>query len=283
MATISQQFSFDTVAASYDGQRAHPPAIATRIGATIAGLVGTGGQVLELGVGTGRIALPVAAAGSPVIGIDISREMLRVAQNRRLATDERRPAVREDVRASLVDGRSSVTLLQGAIARLPFRDGAFDAVLAVHVLHLVPDWRGALAEAMRVLRPGGLLIQGSDWRSPESVAGKLRSKLREAVIELRPGIRPPGAGAAVPQVLAKLGGSPAGDVVAAEWTSTSSPAEVLSDMASRNDAETWPLDDELLAGAMERLQAFAAATWPDLEAAQDVPRRFTLTLFRKAT
>jgi SAM-dependent methyltransferase len=42
--------------------------------------------------------------------------------------------------------------------RLPLADSSFGSVLAVHVLHLIPTWRDAIEEALRVLRPGGVLI-----------------------------------------------------------------------------------------------------------------------------
>jgi SAM-dependent methyltransferase len=51
-------------------------------------------------------------------------------------------------------------LLRADATRLPFRDACFDAVLAVHVLHLIPSWERALAEARRVLVAGGLLLSG---------------------------------------------------------------------------------------------------------------------------
>ena len=49
-------------------------------------------------------------------------------------------------------------VLRADATRLPFRDACVDAVLEVHVLHLVPDWERALAEARRVLAPGGVLL-----------------------------------------------------------------------------------------------------------------------------
>ena len=176
---------FDAIASNYDSVRGHPPEVAEQIGRAIAAVAGTNARVLELGVGTGLIALPVAAAGCRVAGIDISAEMLRMARAK--------------------EHGQALWLIQGAIEHLPFADGVFDATLAVHVLHLARDWRTALAEALRVLRPGGVFIQGRDWRDPQSCAGRLRSKLRETLIELLPGSRPPGAGAAVGQALAKLG------------------------------------------------------------------------------
>lgn len=264
---MSVDISFDKIAHAYDGQRAHPAEVSAKIGPAIAHLAGNEAKVLELGVGTGRIALPCARAGLHVVGIDISREMLHVAEGRYQA-----------LRDSLA---GSLTLIDGDIMALTFGDSTFDAVLAVHVLHLASDWRAALNEAWRVLRPGGVLIMGRDWRDPQSCGELLRGRLREAVMALVPGARPPGAGAAIPQALAKLGGITEPEVVAAEWTGQLSPAVVLAGMAQRADSETWALDDQTLEAAVSRVRAWAAANWDDLEAVQPIPQRFVLTVVRK--
>ncbi|MEN9933759.1 MAG: hypothetical protein RLZZ387_338 [Chloroflexota bacterium] len=266
--TTSTAISFDRIAASYDTVRAHRPDVAVQIGKSIAAAAGQGARVLELGVGTGRIALPAAHAGCHVTGVDISLEMLRVAQvgDHAGPGDHAEPPLR---------------LIRGDIAALPVADAAFDAVLAVHVLHLVPDWRVALAEAMRALRPGGVFIMGRDWRDPQSCAGRLRGKLREVVVQLRPDLKPPAAGAAVPQALARLGAVPEGEVVAAVWQSAESPAQVLAEMAARSDAETWVLDDDTLSEALARLRAWAEELYTDLTAPETVERRFVLSIARK--
>ncbi|MCS7001407.1 MAG: class I SAM-dependent methyltransferase [Dehalococcoidia bacterium] len=250
---------FDRVARHYDGVRAHPAPVSEQIGRAIAAIVGQRARVLELGVGTGRIALPVARADEDVIGVDIAREMLRVAR-----------------------GRGLDRLVRGDIVQLPFADHAFDAVLAVHVLHIPRDWREALVEAMRVLRPTGVFIMGRDWRSPESCAEQLRWKMREIAIELQPDLLPPGAGASIGRELGRLGGRPEPEFAAAEWVDSLSPAAALDAMAERNDPETWALDDELLGRILERLRLWAEATWGDLTVAQPVTRRFLLTVVRRA-
>ncbi len=252
---------FDAIAGAYDQVRGHPSEVAEQIGRAIATIAGDQALVLELGVGTGRIALPVAAAGCRVVGVDISAEMLRVARAK--------------------EGGGALWLLQGDIERLPFADGVFDATLAVHVLHLARDWRSVLAEAMRVLRPGGVFIQGRDWRDPQSCVGRLRSKLRETLIDLLPGARPPGAGAAVGQALAKLGATVEPEVVASVWVAPISPVQVLEEMASRSDAETWVLDDVTLSAALERLRAWAATVYDDLDRPEEVERRFVIQVARR--
>ncbi len=72
-----------------------------------------GGPVLELGVGTGRIAVPVAAAGFAVVGIDTSAGMLEVArETAALAGVERRPAPRRHARSA---GRGRVPARDRAV------------------------------------------------------------------------------------------------------------------------------------------------------------------------
>lgn len=256
------EIAFDKIADVYDAQRAHPPEAAIAIGRAIAAQAGNNAHVLEIGIGSGRIALPVAAAGAEVTGIDISSGMLATARERAKEAGLPLWLIRADAQA------------------LPFTHGVFDAVLAVHVLHLLPDWRAALAEMVRVVKPGGAIIQGVDWRDPASCVGLLRGQLRQAVMDLAPGSRPPGAGAAITQYLTKLG-APAGEPIeAARWQRTISPAEVIAGMAARTDAETWALDDELLAAAIERVQAWAKQQWPDLNEPQVVEHRFLLTVSR---
>ncbi len=257
--------SFNRIASAYDAQRAHPPQVAAEVGRAIVALLSQGATVLELGVGTGRIALPVAQAGAQVVGLDLAGEMLRIAQ-----------AKWPPAKHGATPG--DLALVQADMLRLPFATARFAAVLAVHVLHLAPDWRAALAEVARVLCPGGLFIQGNDWRDPESCVGLLRGQLRQVVLELLPGARPPGAGAAVAQALSRLGGYTAAPLTVARWSQLLSPAAVLEGMAARIDAETWALPDAVLIPAIEQVREWAHTQWPDLTVEQPVEHRFVLTI-----
>ena len=103
-----------------------------------------GGRLLELGCGTGRLLMPIARARTRVVGVDRSAEMLALANKRaRRIPKSRRP-----------------TLFRGDIRHLPFADQSFGAVLAsygmLQSLLSDRDLEAALAEAVRVLRPGGL-------------------------------------------------------------------------------------------------------------------------------
>jgi ubiquinone/menaquinone biosynthesis C-methylase UbiE len=263
---MTLDFSFDRVAHAYRQQRAHPPAVSHTIGRAIASIIGTNARALELGVGTGRIAWPVVDAGCHVVGIDISLPMLRELVH---APQEAHPA--------------RLRVLQADMHALPFATDTFDAVFAVHVLHLARDWRSVLTETARVLRPGGAFIRGRDWTDPHSVVGQVRQELRRQVIQRMPDSVPPAAGAEMEQTLVALGASQpeaAHEISVAEWTSQISPAEVIAAMAARDDAESWVLPDHLLEPIIAHLQAWAITTWPDPAAKQTVTQRFVLQLTR---
>jgi SAM-dependent methyltransferase len=134
-----ESVNFDRAAGYYDATRALPAETMARLTGLLAAELAGRAPCLEIGVGTGRFALPLNAAGIAMTGTDISAAMLRrLTQN--------------------AGGRSPVPLAQADATRLPFAAGAFGSVLAVHVLHLIPDWRVAVDEAVRVLRPGGALV-----------------------------------------------------------------------------------------------------------------------------
>ncbi len=68
--------SFDRAAEYYDRTRALPPELAARQTEMLAGALAGRSRVLEIGVGTGRIALPLWQSGVPVVGLDLSAPML---------------------------------------------------------------------------------------------------------------------------------------------------------------------------------------------------------------
>ncbi len=94
--------------------------------------------VLELGIGTGKNLR--YHAGRRVIGLDISPRMLARAARRQRAT------------------AAKASLVLGDAQKLPFASDSFDTVVATFLFCSVPDPVTALAEARRVLRPGGTLV-----------------------------------------------------------------------------------------------------------------------------
>lgn len=102
-----------------------------------------GDTVLDLACGTGLnfpYIIERIGSGGRVIGVDLTRAML----------------VRARRRAARRDGRN-VALLEGDAARLPLAGASTDAVLCSYAMAIIPDYRRAVAEAVRVLKPGGRL------------------------------------------------------------------------------------------------------------------------------
>lgn len=128
--------AFDRAVGCYDRTRQLSAESTARLTAVLAEALIGHGPVLEIGVGTGRIALPLADAGLEVVGIDLSRPML------------------EQLRAK----GGPVPVAEADGTALPFPDDSFGAVVAAHVLHLVPEWRDASLEVLRVLRPDGVFL-----------------------------------------------------------------------------------------------------------------------------
>lgn len=254
---MSQTFSFDErVSGRYKQQREHPPEVARQIGETIAAEVGADARVLEIGIGTGRIALPVLTAGCHVTGIDLSPQML----------------------VEVPDAASRLDLLRADMHHMPFVDASFNGVLAVHVMHWAKDWQHMLRECVRVLRPDGALIRGDDWIDPESVVGALRNELRAEVIRQRPNMMPPAALADYDGFLAGQGLSQQREVIAAEWVVHISPAERLQAVKDRIDAESWVLPPDLFDIVYQHLADYAAQRWPNLDEALPTTRRFILKI-----
>jgi ubiquinone/menaquinone biosynthesis C-methylase UbiE len=109
-------------------------------------------DVLDIGAGPGFLACEMAAVvgeGGSVQGVDPSASMLAIAVER-----ERAP------------GSAPVEFREGDALALPFDDDSFDAAVSTQVYEYVEDMPAALAEARRVVRPGGrLLVLDTDWDS----------------------------------------------------------------------------------------------------------------------
>lgn len=107
-----------------------------------------GARVLDLGCGTGRLALGMAAAGHTVTGVDPARASLEAARAK--------------------PGAERVTWIEGTSPVLP--DASFDvAVMTSHVAQFLVDddeWRRTLADLRRALVPGGRLV--FDSRDPRA-------------------------------------------------------------------------------------------------------------------
>jgi len=123
---------------------------------------GRGGlTALDIGCGTGFLSLELAARGHHVTGIDFAPQMLALAK-------EKATSVGATIRFEEADAEN-----------LPFTPASFDLVITRHVLWTLPHPEAAIAEWIRVLRPGGRLavIDGHSLVAPgeEQAASARRS------------------------------------------------------------------------------------------------------------
>jgi SAM-dependent methyltransferase len=261
-----QPGSFDHAAQHYDETRGFPPGISDLVAGAALDLLAGRRAVLEVGVGTGRIARPLLARGVSVTGLDLSRPMLA-----RLL-------------ANLPAGAPRPRLVEGAAEQLPLATGSVDAVLTVHVLQLIPNWRVALSEIQRVLRAGGAFLSGYEARPPDAPGARLMAQWR-AIVSARSGVA---AGlAAAPglhdfaDIRAALvaGGARADEVGVGAWHTTRTLARSLEAIEHRTWAATWDLPAEFFKDCLAELRAWAVAEYGALERELVTPHRFVWQRF----
>jgi SAM-dependent methyltransferase len=116
-------------------------------------------RCLEIGVGTGRVALPLHRDGVDITGLDISSQMVgRLVAN--------------------AGGTVPFPIVLADATRLPFKNASFDAAHAAWVLHLISGWRDVIGELVRVLRPGGkILVAAGSFR--HDLSSEIRDHFRD--------------------------------------------------------------------------------------------------------
>lgn len=244
-------WSFDRASDYYDSTRSIGARAQAEMIAMLAAELRGRGRCLEIGVGTGRVALPLAAAGIDMAGIDVSRAMMGKLLEK--------------------TGAPPFPLALASAVALPFGGDAFGAGLVCHVLHLVRRWEAALAELVRVVGPGGLLLvnagsSGTGWWS--EMGDRFGD---EAGIDERwPGVHelPP-----VDDVMARLGATSRA-LPEIDDDRVLAPAEAIARLEAGWYAFTWQADQ-----ATRSRAAAAVRVWAERELAPlDEPRPLRLRI-----
>jgi SAM-dependent methyltransferase len=248
---VTDSVNFDRAAAYYDATRGIGEEAMARTVELLLPELAHRGRVLEVGVGTGQVALPLRAAGARVTGIDLSGAMLE-----RL------------IRKS--DGRARMALARADATRLPFRDGAFGGAYLRWVLHLIPAWSTALEEIIRVVRSGGVVVvqlgNGAEGRQ-----GEIRRRCCElvGVSETPPGLDW-GDTESLDDAMAALGcelrllGPIHGE-------SSERLTDYLDEVESGKYSWTWRMDEEARRGAVAAIRPWARERWGPLDREVSVP------------
>jgi ubiquinone/menaquinone biosynthesis C-methylase UbiE len=117
------------------------------------------GEILDVGTGTAQIPIELARQheGARILAVDLAEHMLKLARR-----NVERAGLTERIALERVDAK-----------QLPYADGRFAAVISNSIVHHIPSPRGVLAEAVRVVAPGGLVFV-RDLLRPEDDAAVRR-------------------------------------------------------------------------------------------------------------
>lgn len=257
---------FDRAVDFYDRSRGLPPDIADL---PVEALVREthlrrDSSVLEIGIGTGRIAIALASDLKRLTGIDLSMAMMQLLQSKIGRTG------------------TCIDLAKADAVSLPFPSGRFDLVYAVHVLHLVKGWQAAVAEAKRVLKRGGFF--GVSWhrRVPDSPNVLLRQELHRLVEEEGVNTKRPGA-QSEDEISRELEawGNEVRLINVAEWTEPITPAQIIDELDRQLYSETWMIPRAVLDQVIPRLTEWAKLKFGSLDREIQTPYSFRWLVARK--
>ena len=258
--------AFDQAVSFYDKSRAMPKDVARAVTDSIIdlGRIAPTSRVLEIGIGTGRIAVPLLERTVDVMGVDLSLPMMAELQKK-------------------VKGSSArVALAQADANALAFPDASFDCVYAVHVYHLVANWQLAVREAWRVVKPGGCFLVTYHKRDPNFPNSKLRHRLGELAQERGIDSRRPGSQSyeELRAELETLGVTRLVEI--ARWTErTVSVFQILNEIEARLTSDTWTIPEEVLAQLMPSLREWARQEYGDLNYQVREDEEFSWMVLRK--
>lgn len=247
---------FDRAAEYYDRTRGYPDGVGEQVAELLcrAGGLGPESAVLEVGVGTGRIALPLAARVRRVVGVDLSRPMLA-----RLASKP---------------GSERVQRVLADACALPAADARFDAVVSMHIFHLLPAWQRAIVEVRRVLAPHGHFLSAADqqllpelWE--EAYAGMVKRKHVGVEHE-------------APDFPLTFGFRAHGEPHTLRYPVRVSFEQFLADLEARVWSITWSMADDEHAQLVRNMRAAIIRRYGSVSRVLDVERTVTVRVFAPA-
>jgi SAM-dependent methyltransferase len=255
--------SFDRAASYYDQTRPLPESIAKPGIRAILDITGSQARLLDVGTGTGRISIPLLKQGLDLVGCDLSSKML-------LRLREKYP---------------SAPVAQSDATVLPFPSTCFDFVLTTHVLHLVPNWRGALEEFQRVLKPGGAYLNVTTWGS---LGNSIRDQLR---LHWRDWLARQGLNAGNPgmqgreQLISELQalGAHLTEVEVIHYSLVFTIGEELERFASRIYSDSWEIPDPIFEASIDELRTWVLHEFSDLDQPREDEVRFSIDVARFAS
>ncbi len=253
--------SFDRAAGFYDQTRGMPPDATTQMASLAIDLIGPNAttRVVEIGVGTGRIAKPLIANDIRLVGVDVSRSMMSLVQQE----------------------MPNAKLINGDVTCLPLASACADAVIAVHILHLVHDWHATLAEARRIMRTDGVFLLGRNRHLP-NIIQNMRDYLYAFLDTRGVQMRRTGRVTIEDEVEAVLlaSGAQVETVETPSWSKHITLAEDIRGIEQRLWSHLWSVSDDALADAVTALQRHALEHYGSLDVEVETQQTFVWKAFR---
>jgi ubiquinone/menaquinone biosynthesis C-methylase UbiE len=256
--------SFDRVADVYDATRAMPADVTRAVADAISALaheVSGEPRLIEVGIGTGRIAVPLAERGVRVTGIDISTAMLSI----------------------LLGKRRDIDVMLAEASQPPFRPATFDASLFVHILHLVPDPEATARATLALVRPGGIAMAGGDDHRNsirDSADGIIQSTVRELSGVEMGGWQPYAHGQQTFERVAVELGAAVETVRVAGWSSSTTARRMLERLEARDFSSAWKIPEAIMPELLARVRPRLEESFGGFETAVSFERSFSMTVAR---
>jgi len=232
--------SFDRVANIYDATRSLKPAVMREVIDELARFI-DGSSVLDVGVGTGRIAAPLAELGLDVAGIDISVPMIGQARDK---------------------GMTGLAISDAEF--VPFRSQSFDYAMVTHFMHLLKDWKAVVREIERVTTKGLVaVVNDPEGSRPRDMYVRLREKRGFPMTGLKLGERDM-IGMVAPSLTLKL----------ADYREEFDPGQLMDEYAAKLHSITWDVPEQVNAQIVAEMR-------PRLGAKRELERSVALVVWER--
>ena len=259
---MNQRVDFSGNAKVYD--RRHGAALAEDVVHRLAaaGAIPSGTNVLDIGAGTGRVAIGLAELGCNVVALEPALGMVATLRTKA--------------------GDLPIRVVAGEGAQLPFPGEQFNVVVIARLLYLTADWREILREAHRVLATGGGLLH--EWGNGQAdeewvlIREQARTLFEEAGVAspFHPGVR---SEREVDEELSLLGFARSADLQLGPGP-TVTLAEFLRRLIDGELSYIWNVPKTVQEQCLPGLRAWSEQRF-DLERSISMPRELRWTVYRK--